>query len=256
MEDKLIELIKKIKEKRELADIPDSFVEESVLESIKHYKKLVSLKDERIIVKEVRKNLRRNIGSFQISPNKKEKYGALKDYDMLIKTHSSTKERYDDYKDLIKKLRDWNVKKILDLGCGLNPLALAKHFENYYAADIKENEINIINNYFKENNIKGFAKVYDINKIENGIFPKADICLLFKVLDIISNKKKEITRKIIESVNCRLALVSFPTKTLSGKRMGVVKRKWFEDLIKEMGLYNETFSIENEIFYIVKLSKH
>ena len=111
----------------------------------------------------------------------------------------------------------------------------------------------MINSFFEKNKISGKTFVYDLRKIKDGL-PKADLCLLFKVLDVIEDKKHKISREILQKVPCKKILVSFSTKKLSGKPMNYPKRKWFERLLQRLNYKFEKFSSDNEVFYLIDKS--
>ncbi|MBS3098828.1 hypothetical protein J4462_01300 [Candidatus Pacearchaeota archaeon] len=235
-------LIKKIKEKKELSGISDSVV----LDSLDNYLKKYSINIQKIkhsqikiIVKEIRANLRKLVGQYQIS-----KKQIIENLD----SHTSTRERKDFYPKLKKMIEKINPCSILDLGCGLNPLALAEKNIFYYASDINETALSLVEQHFKRNKIKGKIFVYDIRKINNDL-PKADLCLLFKILDILD---KNLAEKIISSVPCDKILVSFATKKLSGKKMSRPIRIWFEKILeRNLWKYEKIYS-DNEIFYSIE----
>ncbi|MDO8508462.1 MAG: hypothetical protein Q7S27_02135 [Nanoarchaeota archaeon] len=248
------DLILKIKEKKELQGLADSIIEEALQTYfIKHNLASKNLRPSeiKIIVKDIRSQLRNLTGRFQSSIKKRA--GLLRENNIidLLKTHSSTKERLNYYpvlKDLIKKL---NVKSILDLGCGLNPIALASPKITYYASDIKEDDLKLVQYFFQKNSIKGKTFIYDIRKITSDI-PKTDLCILFKVLDIADKNKYHLAKMVFENISSKYILVSFATKTLSQKAMRSPKRRWFEYLINKLDLSYDVFSSDNEIFYLIK----
>ena len=65
---------------------------------------------------------------------------------MSNKYQKHNKASNDELKEIIKKL---NPKSILDLGCGINPLALAEKGVKYYASDINSEDLNIVREFFK-----------------------------------------------------------------------------------------------------------
>jgi len=243
-------LIKKIKQKKELSGLADSVVKETLQSYLKKHN--ISLTKtthytKKILVKEIRAQLRKLTGRFQKGIKNKENLP----YKELLKTHSSTAERIDFYPKLKRRISKINPKTILDLGCGLNPIALASKKTKYYASDIKEDELKIIKKFFKEKNIKGKTFIQDLRNPPKK-FPKADICLILKVFDILEeNKKKRIilTQKILKALDCKTILVSFPTKKLSGKKMNNPKRIWFENILINKKF--KTFASDNEIFYLI-----
>jgi hypothetical protein len=138
------------------------------------------------------------------------------------------------------------------LGCGLNPLALASPEAVYYASDINAEELSLIREFFRKNGIKGDVFSCDLRKIENCSLPEADICLIFKVLDILDDKRHKISESIIRKVRSNFLLISFSTKTLSGKPMKCPRRFWFERLAKKLGFSFEIIGSKNENFYLLK----
>ncbi len=197
------ELLKKIKQKKELIGLADSIVFSSLEKYLQKYKinlNEISKKQLKIIIKDLRAELRILTGRFQKSLKDKSKIFASNKIERLLKTHSSTAERLEFYPELKKIISSLNAKSILDLGCGLNPLVLASSKTYYYAYDIREDELFMIKEFFKKNKIRGKTFVYDLRAIQ-GDLPKADICLLFKVLDIIDDKKHRLKEKILQIVN-------------------------------------------------------
>ncbi|MDP1695846.1 MAG: hypothetical protein Q8L29_02965 [archaeon] len=249
--DILNELLLKVKEKKELSGLSNSFVSE-VLE--KHLKKIKSEKltpsEKKIIIKEVRAELRRSAGMFQKGFKHRESFLEKGDIISLLKTHSSTAERIDSYPMLKNMISQLNAKSILDLGCGLNPLALASPDITYYAVDIRQDELNLIESFFKKNKIHGKVFIQDLRKsIDN--LPSADLCLILKLFDIIS-QKHEKSEYIIKNVKCRNIIISFSTKTLSGKPMRLARRLWFERILSKLNYPFSIKQLDNEIFYIVE----
>jgi len=244
----LEELIKKIKEKKELSGTADSVVKETLNTYLKKYNILLgnlSPKEQKIIIKEIRSQLRSLTGQYQ--KNIKYRPNLINNPTELLKTHTSTFERQEDYPNLKALIKKINPKSILDLGCGLNPIALATPKIKYFASDIKEDELEIIKKFFAMNKIKGKTFIYDLRKI-NSDLPKADLCFIFKVLDIID---KNLAEKILVLIPCKKILVSFSTKKLSGKKMNKPNRDWFEKILKRLNFeYNKT-NTENEVFYLI-----
>mgnify|MGYP001602700304 CR=1 FL=1 len=246
------ELLKKIKEKKELSQISDSFI----LDILGKYLSKINAEklkpsEKKIIVKEVRAELRRSAGMFQKGFKSRESLLEKGDFANLLKTHSSTAERIDFYSELKKLILKLNPKSILDLGCGLNPIALASPYVVYYAVDIREDELNMINTFFEKNSIKGRVFSQDLRKpIDN--LPEADLCLIFKIFDILESKGHKQAEYIIKSVKCKNILISFSTRTLSGKPMRLARRLWLERMLSRLGYKFTMVNSSNEIFYIVE----
>lgn len=254
-----VELVKAIKQKKELSGIADSVV----LSTLEDYLKKTRLQidnllpsEGKIIVREIRARLRKLSGQYQLSTKRDNSDLSSEELARLLKTHSSTSERLDFYVALKKIIQETKAKSILDLGCGLNPLALADKKTKYFASDIKEDELEIIKNYFKKNKISGETFVYDLRNIDSNL-PKADLCIMFKVIDVVdpaSKTRGKLTESIITRVPCKNILVSFATRKLSGKKMNFPERFWFEKILQKLGCSFNKFSSDNEIFYLIKKS--
>ena len=243
------EIVKKIKEKKELSGIAEKIIQDSLDSYLKKYNLSVpdlSNKEIKFLVKEIRSELRRLTGQYKIDFSKVSKEGKI-DADKFLASHKSTSERKDFYPQLKKFISALKIKSILDLGCGLNPLALAEKGVEYYASDIDEKELAIIKKFFKQNKIKGKVFVCDIRKIKNDL-PKTDLCLIFKVLEIVN---KNLSEKILSTIPSKKILASFATKKLSGKRMTHPERSWFEKILERNNWKYEKIYSENEIFYYI-----
>lgn len=249
-------LLKTIKQKPELRGITDTIVKREITNFQKKHKlQLTNLtrREQRIIVKEIRAELRKYVGQYRASTKNRELLLERNKPIALLKTHTSTAERLSSYPLLKKIIRELNPKSILDIGCGLNPLALADPHYTYYAADINEEELSLIKRFFKKNNIRGKTFVYDLSNPTKTL-PKADCCLLLKVLDIIANHNQTLIKKILETIPARTIIVSFATHKLSGKPMNLPQRVWFEKLLHQESYIHTRIKTENEIFYIIKRS--
>jgi len=250
------EIIKKIRAKKELSDISNEVIEEILKTYLKKYNiNLPSArKEQKILIKEIRAELRKYVGRFQIKSGYKNRLNLLEQNNIkrLLETHASTKERVPHYPKLIRLINKLKPKSILDLGCGLNPIVLSSKLSKikYYAYDIKEDEIKLINLYFKKHKIKGKAEVKDIRKMK--AFPQVDMCLILKTLDIIDTKKHLISKSIMKNVKCNYIIASFSTRTLSGKPMAHAKRQWFENILKDLDYKYKITKTKNEVFYLIR----
>ncbi len=254
MADIKAEIVKKIKLKRELSDISDAIVSEVLEKEIKkHNIRLEALRKSSIkqLIKNARASLRIMSGQF-VSSNK-ERMSLLKQNRIsdLLRTHSSAKERMDFYPEIRKIIQKLNISSILDLGCGLNPIALASSGIKYYAIDIKSSELELVKEYFKVNNINGNIFLQDLRKI-NSDLPEADLCLMLKVFDVLEKRGHKIAEQIIRHIKSKYLLISFSTKTLSGKPMRHPQRGWIERLLERLGFSYKTLKSNNEIFYLAE----
>ena len=249
----LADLIDKIKQKKEFKYLDSDFIAGILDNYIKKHNLLLEnlkKKEIKIIIKEARSKLRLYTGRFQISLKKRIKLLEQNKIKELLATHSSTAERLDFYPELKQIIKGLKINSILDLGCGLNPIALADSKMKYYASDIKKDDLKLVYEFFEKNKIQGEIFIYDVTNIKDNL-PKTDLILLFKILDILE-KPYEITEKILKEIKSKYFLISFATRTLSGKSMSNPRRFWLENLLKKLGQHYRIFSSENEIFYLIE----
>ena len=261
------QLIRDIKQKKELNDISDKFVREELRNYLKrNYKAKKFLAGDfstrstyyRKIIKDVRLQLRRSYGLFRRKSKEIKDFKEVNDFRDVLMSHASTKERLAHYPKIYDKI--FKIaglpKIILDFGCGLNPFSL--EYMNladltYFAYDIATDEIKLINDYFKKSRIKGKAYTFNVlqtNKIKK--LPQADIAFLFKMTDVLDRGKGHKTsEEIIKVIPARFVVVSFPTHTMSGRKMNFPRRKWIELMCERLKYSFNFFEIGNELFYVV-----
>ena len=151
----------------------------------------------------------------------------------LLKFNTSSNERikFIDklYKFIFDTIPDKNISTILDIGCGFNPFSLPYLFKtvldlkikSYYAFDIDINLARIINKYFDLLELPQYAGCMDI--ISETPKQNADIAFLFKIIPTVENCKKGRGFEIINNINSKYIIVSFPTKTLGVKNIGMAE---------------------------------
>lgn len=261
--------VKEILKSKKYKNISKEVIENEIKDFIKKYPGWEKLK-EKLILKEIKSKLHKKHATFSlVKDSKKSSYieqlekepKNLEIIEKILSSNRSTKERLDIYQDLYEKIFEISGKPraIIDFGCGLNPISsvfIEKPFV-YYCYDINEQDSNLINKFFKIKGIEGRAFVINLEEIKNyQNIPQADIGFMFKFIDTIeegiNNHKlaEEIVKKVLEKI--KYLVVSFATKTLSGKSMMYSNRGWFERMLKRLELEFRKLEFNNEIFYIVK----
>ncbi|MFH1823441.1 MAG: methionine biosynthesis protein MetW [archaeon] len=203
--------------------------------------------------KEARKKLREVYGMFWIKKRSKiKKLVEEKRLLELLKAHRSTAERLDFYPLFLEMIP--NNSKILDLGCGFNPIAFFYFNKkiDLTASDISQEDLELI----KKINPKIKIMKLDLTKDYFKIKEKYDIILLLKLLDVIEAQERNISEKIILHLlkHSKKLIVSFSTKSLGGRKtIRVIKRTWFEKLLKKNKINYSIKEFSNEIFYVLGL---
>ncbi len=175
----------------------------------------------------------------------------------IMESHTSTSERIlfmeQFYTDLFKHIE--KPKKILDLACGLHPFAvlwmeLGPAVE-YYAFDIDTRLIALVNTFFgylhRSYKAQGSDIIISIPAIE------ADVVFLLKTLPCLEQQVKGISEKIITSLKAKHIIISFPSKSLTGKDKGMENyyHSFAVELINRLNLDYFKLDYPDEVFYVL-----
>ncbi len=226
----------------------------------------------KLIVKDIRAQLRRVYGLFRTQGTvtradidtfyqNKQTDKALR---VLLSLHHSTRERLGFYQEMYQQIfrATGEPTSIIDLGCGLNPLSLplmGLSEVKYYALDISKQEIAVLDYFFSRikrdyQAIRANASLLDISNVE-GVrrLPASDVCFMFKVTDHLDKGRgHKMTEEVLKAVPAKFVVISFATKTMSGKEMTAPRRGWVEYLCKRLGYSFEVLNFDGEIVYIIK----
>jgi len=252
-------LFEQIKNSKKYKDLSDEIIRKEIKEYLRKNPDSKRYKNKKI-VKDIKAELHKLTGRFQIKKRKKkQEYLNKKDYEGILSTNLSTKERLKDYDKLYSLIfsTTGRPKIILDIGCGINPCSypIMKIKSKYLAYDINQGDIDFVNEFFKKFNIKGKAEILDLRDIDNvKKLPKADLCLMFKIIDPLEKGKgHKLSEKIIKNLKCKYIVASFATKTISRKPMKYPYRGWFERMLNRNKFKWEKINTNSEVYYIVKI---
>ena len=175
----------------------------------------------------------------------------------MMRYHASTRERVSIvdtfYTTIFAGLPP--IRSVLDLGCGLNPLALPwmrlDHDVTYYACDIYTDMMSFLNTFFQLIDITGDAQVCDL--VTAPPTQKADVALVFKLLPTLEQVDKHAGLQLLQALNATHMLISFPVRSLGGrdKHMAEYYENRFQQLIQAQGWQFERFEFATELVFRV-----
>ncbi len=282
---RIAQLITDIRQKKELRSLSQEFIQEQLLHFLGREPKMLhfllqnpSSRAEKYkhIVKELRKSLRKSYGLFRWDEELHERQQLIekltaekpqdwkKVVELILATHASTQERLSFLEKLYQHIFAITGKpqRIIDLGCGLHPYAIPfmkLQTLEYFAYDISEEELHTLEQFFQFLHIKNpqflgqaaFLDLFHWQELKK--LKKADVCFLFKMTDVLDRGKgHKATEAVLREVPARCVVVSFPTKTMSGKRMNYPKRKWIELLCNRLDWKFTFLEFPNEVFYVIE----
>lgn len=169
-----------------------------------------------------------------------------------MQTHASTAERLPILETFFQTTLSSvaPVSSILDLACGMNPLAipwmpLTDKF-NYHACDIYLDMLGLLSQFFNQFNLNASAQPCDLlGEVPN---TKAQIAFLLKTIPCLEQMEKTIGLRLLDSIQAKHILVSFPVHSLGGRKKGMPNfyKEHFLEMIsqKEWGIQEFTFPTE------------
>ena len=153
----------------------------------------------------------------------------------ILEQHESTRERLPYLEQFYEVIRTVcrPLSIIIDLACGLNPLALPfmgmTELVRYYAYDIHQPRVELINQFFKGWGLEPLAEVRDVLVHPPQI--QADAAFLFKEAHRMEKRRKGSSRDLIKVISARVVFISLPTRSLD-RRRNLSSR--MERLVKEI----------------------
>ena len=174
----------------------------------------------------------------------------------LLNKHASTRERLplSDMDALYARIFDLTgvPGHVLDMACGINPIYLAARGVRVTGVDISGAAVRLVN---------AFGEVYGQScdalcaDLLCGVPPgEWDAALLFKILPLLERQRRGAALDVMRAVNARALVISFPTRTLGGRNVGMAEHysRWMQDHMPEGRIVAGRFETENELFYILK----
>lgn len=252
------ELVRKVKEKKELQHLDDSFVHYYVTEYLRINKKERELiaGDKKSAIEKLVKHVRgiaRPIFGVFVQPQAKS----------LLESHKSTQERLSFYSRFFEEIFKITgaPTSVLDLACGYNPIAFYEfttlRTTQYVCQDIFDGKV--LQDYFKNNSYDATYKPFDIiknldelrNKPFSHIF---DICFLLKSLDTLESQSLHFSYDLFDAIRAKYIVVSFPTINVKGELLQRSSHNWFIKVLQRKNYSHTKIVFPNEVVYVCYIS--
>jgi tRNA G37 N-methylase Trm5 len=249
------QIIQKIREKKEFSYLPVSIVERVLnLKEVEREKGILKIKKSREILRKY----------YTVFLSNKLMKGKISD-DEILKKHFSSKNR--NYKEIYSRIITGSEMVIIDLGAGVNGFSFKYIKERnknvkYIGIEALLPFVELMNKYFKKNKLNGEAICFDLfdleevrERIKNSAEPRT--ILLFNVIDALESFEWNYSKKLLLEIKKEMGdedriVISFPTKSLSGKTRFKAKREWILDFLRENFVLISDFEMNDERFVAVK----
>lgn len=228
-DEQLTAVITAVKQSNKYQDTSEETIRDLAITALKQHKK------PKAAIKAVRKRLHSIMAPYLGDPDYekmgKELTAVFAENDQeairalcldILHDHLSNRERLPIMADFYQQI--WQVtgkpKTLMDIACALNPLAFPwmelPTDTAFYAYDIHEPRIAFINHYFALQGLPQLAKVQDVAL--NPIIDSADVALFLKEMPRFARNYPGQERRLLESIQAKWLVLSFPTVSTHGGR--------------------------------------
>ena len=145
----------------------------------------------------------------------------------VMRSHASTAERLpylERFYEPIWDLTGGPPRRLLDLGCGLGPLALPwmglSPEAAYHACDIDRRSLEVVDAFLDLVGQPHELHARDLVAADAPPVP-ADVALVLKLVPLLDRQDPAAVRRVLRAVHARHAVVSFPSRSLGGGRRGM-----------------------------------
>lgn len=171
--------------------------------------------------------------------------------------HASTRERLPIVEDFFFQALAplGKIHSVMDLACGLNPLALAwmplAEDVVYHACDIYEDMLAFVEQFLSHCGVKNRVSVCDLSA---ACPPQAvQVAFLLKTIPCLEQLDKTIGLRLLEEIPAEHLLVSFPARSLGGRAKGMVENyeAHFRQMTAGRGWHIQRYQYRTELAFLV-----
>lgn len=171
--------------------------------------------------------------------------------------HLSTRERLPIMEEFYQRIFEvtGKPKTIMDIACGLNPMAIPWMGLDlpldFYAYDIHQPRISYLNAYFVLQGLPPYARLQDVAM--DLPQERADVALFLKEMPRFERNYKGLGRTLLDAIQARYLILSFPTiSTHGGRNLTSRYRDFFYQLIDGKPWTATELLFEGEMVFCVK----
>ena len=176
----------------------------------------------------------------------------------IMRWHISTRERLpildDFFAETLSNVPP--VHAVLDVACGLNPIAWPwMPFDDqvrYSAYDIYADTMRFVGDYMDIAGMNGRAESRDV--LCDPPAEPVDLAFILKTLPCLEQLDKMAATKLIDAIQARFLLISYPVTSLGGRRKGMVSNydHHFRNLASGRRWSVKRFEFATELAYLVE----
>jgi 16S rRNA (guanine(1405)-N(7))-methyltransferase len=178
----------------------------------------------------------------------------------MMAAHASTRERLPIldrfYAETLAGLPP--LRSVLDLACGLNPLAIPwmglSPGAAYTAVDIYTDLQAFLTGAMPLLGVNGTAQTMDVVESPPDLGRGVDLALILKTIPCLEQVEKTAGLRLLEAVQASYLLVSFPARSLGGRQKGMLQNyeARFGEIVSGKPWAIQRFEFPSELAFLVK----
>ncbi len=181
----------------------------------------------------------------------------------IMEAHASTRERLpildEFYATTLAGLPP--VRSVLDLACGLNPLALPwlplADGATYWAMDIYEDMMAFVRDFLALPVVRVHGQAQARDVLQLGPLPRVDLALALKALPCLEQIDKAAGSKLLDVIQADYVLVSFPVHSLGHRDKGMAANyeAHFRQLLAGRAGQVKRFQFSSELAFLISAKR-
>jgi len=147
------------------------------------------------------------------------------------------------------------LQSILDLACGLNPLAVPwmplAVGAAYYACDVYAGMVDFTNCFLAHTGLAGRVEVCDL--LQAVPQHEVQVALLLKTIPCLEQVDKEVGLRLLDHIHAPHVLVSFPAHSLGGRSKGMARNyeAHFREMLSSRSWQFQRFEFPGELAFLI-----
>jgi len=181
----------------------------------------------------------------------------LSHYEAILRHHASTRERLPIlrafYQTIFAGLHP--IQSVLDVACGLNPLTIPwmglAPGAHYHAVDVYDDLMAFLQSAFEVMGVRGISESRDV--IADCPREAVDVALVLKAIPCLEQLDKHASDLLLDTIQARHIIVSFPTRTVGGRNIGMAAHyeSHFSDRVKSRSRSFQRFEFDSELVFVI-----
>ncbi len=178
----------------------------------------------------------------------------------IMAHHASTRERLpildQFYSTILADIAP--IHSVLDIACGLNPLAIPwlplAEDATYYACDIFAPLVAFLNQYLQLLPVRGQVELRDV--FQSCPTQQVDVAFVLKTIPCLEQVDKRAGYHLLRTINAHCLIVSFPVHSLGGRSKGMAAhyKDHMRALVDDAPWDVRTFEFATELVFVVRKS--